>query len=288
MAKRTLGRGLHELLSGHGEMASLIAPTNPVSETPRQLPIDALRPGKYQPRKEMQQETLQELASSIRAQGVLQPLLVRQLGAAQYEIIAGERRWRAAQLAQLEYVPVFVRDISDEMAMAMGLIENIQREDLNPLEQAEALKRLGEEFQLTHEQIATAVGKSRVSVTNLLRLLQLDKRVLALLAKRQLDMGHARALLALQPAQQVMIAQQIITKDLSVRATEALVRQVITPPPTKPPAMQMDPDVMRLQAQLSDKIGALVRIQHSKKGKGKLLIHYHSLDELDGILERIG
>lgn len=280
--KRSLGRGLNELLSRPQPLK-----TNTSNEEQHHLPIAALKPGKYQPRKDMHPEALQELAASIRAQGILQPILVRPLSDNHYEIIAGERRWRAAQLAELDKVPVFVRNISDEMAMAMGLIENIQREDLNPVEQAIALQRLVDEFQLTHEEIAKAVGKSRVSISNFLRLLNLDNRVLTMLEKTQLDMGHARALLSLNPNQQFEIAKQVIAKDLSVRVTEELVRSLLQPAPTKPKPAKPDTDVLRLQSELSDKIGATVKIQHSKKGKGKLVIHYHNLDQLDGILDRI-
>ncbi len=283
--KRSLGRGLNELLSRSNLVN--VANATTAQEEQRQLPINYLKPGKYQPRKDMQNDALQELAESIKAQGILQPILVRPLANNHFEIIAGERRWRAAQMAQLEKVPVFVREISDEMAVAMGLIENIQREDLTAIEQAEALKRLGEEFQLTHEEIAKAVGKSRVSISNLLRLLNLDPRVVAMLEKKQIDMGHARALLTLPPAQQVEIARVIIAKDLSVRSTEELVRKLGTTPSTKKVDFKVDPDIARLQSKLADKMGALVKIQHSKKGKGKIVIHYHSLDELDGILEKM-
>jgi ParB family chromosome partitioning protein len=280
--KRSLGRGLNELLSRTQPIKNS-APT----EEQQHLPVVALKPGKYQPRKDMHPEALQELAASIRAQGILQPILVRPLPDNHYEIIAGERRWRAAQLAELDKVPVFVRNISDEMAMAMGLIENIQREDLNPVEQAVALQRLVDEFQLTHEEIAKAVGKSRVSISNFLRLLNLDPRVITMLEKSQLDMGHARALLSLNSNQQFEIAKQVIAKDLSVRVTEELVRTILQPAPAKPKSTKPDTDVLRLQSELSDKIGATVKIQHSSKGKGKLVIHYHNLDQLDGILERI-
>lgn len=282
--KRSLGRGLNELLSRN---VTTLASSAGVKDEQRQLPIHQLQPGKFQPRKDIQPEALQELADSISAQGILQPILVRSLAKESYEIIAGERRWRAAQLAQLDKVPVFVREISDEMAMAMGLIENIQREDLNPVEQAFGLKRLGEEFQLTHEEIAKAVGKSRVTVSNLLRLLQLDAKVLQMLEKKQLDMGHARALLSLNPSQQIDIARRIAAHDLSVRTTEELVRRLQDTATTKPRAPRLDPDIARLQSEISDKIGAMVKILHGNKGKGRLVIQYHSLDELDGILEKI-
>lgn len=284
--KRSLSRGLNELLS-RSTVRNINAAADLSKDEQRHLPIHHLRPGKYQPRKDIQPESLQELADSIRAQGILQPILVRSLSPDSYEIIAGERRWRAAQLAQLEKVPVFVREISDEMAIAMGLIENIQREDLNPVEQALGLKRLGEEFTLTHEEIAKAVGKSRATVSNLLRLLQLDARVLQMLEKQQLDMGHARALLALTPQQQVDLARRIVSHDLSVRTTEELVRRLQNIGQTTLKVVKLDPDVARLQSELSDKMGTMVKIQHSNKGKGRLVIHYHNLDQLDGILEKI-
>lgn len=283
--KRSLGRGLSELLSS----AHLpLAKPEPLREEPRSLSIELLQPGKYQPRRDMDPEALQELAASIRAQGILQPILVRMLQKDRYEIIAGERRWRAAQLAGLDKVPVFLREISDETAMAMGLIENIQREDLNAMEQALALKRLSDEFKLTHEEVAQAVGKSRVMVSNLLRLLHLEASVKVLLEKGALDMGHARALLALPPMQQVELANTIVAKNLSVRATEELVRKSQSEVTVKKPAQKLSPDVLRLEAELGDKLGAKVAISHQPQGKGKLVIHYHSLDELEGILERIG
>lgn len=280
-SKRSLGRGLSELLS----MSNGATPPTK-SDDARHLPIEFLQPGKYQPRKEMNPQALQELADSIRAQGILQPLLVRAIGPNQYEIIAGERRWRAAQLAGLSEVPVFLRSISDETAMAMGLIENIQREDLNAIEQAVALHRLGEEFQLTHEEIAKAIGKSRATISNLLRLLQLEPRVRELLERGAIDMGHARALLTLEQEQQWQLAQQIVAKVLSVRATENMIRRLQTNT-SKPTVNKISPDVLRLEAELSDKLGAGVKIHHAVKGDGKLLIRYHSLEELDGILARI-
>jgi ParB family chromosome partitioning protein len=215
--KRSLGRGLNELLSAVQLPELKVAAAG---ERPRYLPVDLLQPGKYQPRKKIQAESLQELADSIRAQGILQPLLVRPIDHQRYEIIAGERRWRASQLAMLEQVPVFIRDISNEAAIAMGLIENIQREDLNAIEQAVALKRLGDEFNLTHEDIAAAVGKSRVSISNLLRLLNLEVSVRLMLENGELEMGHARALLSLQNERQLAAAKEVVAKDLSVRDTE--------------------------------------------------------------------
>lgn len=283
--KRTLGRGLSELLSSVQTVPSALSPQG-LSPEPHFLPIDLLQAGKYQPRREFRPEALQELADSISAQGILQPILARAISQNRYEIIAGERRWRAAQLAGLHQVPVFIRDISDEAAMAMSLIENIQREDLNVMEQAVALKRLGDEFNMTHEAIASAVGKSRVTISNLLRLLQLATPVKVMLEKGELEMGHARALLSLDVTQQIQLAQVVVARHLSVREIESLVRQHTTKS-TTPKTPKIDPDILRLQSQLSDKLGAAVTIQHAQTGKGKLVIHYHTLDELEGILAHI-
>ncbi len=285
--KRSLGRGLSELLSST-QQPTLLKPEQ--HQATQYLPIEVLQPGKYQPRREMNQEALQELANSISAQGILQPILVRALQPGHYEIIAGERRWRAAQLVGLDKVPVFLREITDETAMAMGLIENIQREDLNALEQAVALKRLSEEFDLTHEEIAKSVGKSRVSISNLLRLLNLEAAVRTLLEQGALDMGHARALLSLPAAQQIQLAHRVVAQGLSVRATEEWARkwQSVAAGVTKKGGQAaISPDVMRLESELGDKLGAKVSIQHQPKGKGKLVIHYYNLDELEGILQRI-
>jgi ParB family transcriptional regulator, chromosome partitioning protein len=281
--KRSLGRGLSELLSS----VSLPEITPIRHDVPREIAIEYLQPGKYQPRKDMNPEALQELADSIRIQGILQPLLVRPLSKNHYEIIAGERRWRAAQLAQQEKVPVYVREITDEAAIAMGLIENIQREDLNALEQAEALKRLVDEFALTHEEVAKAVGKSRVSITNLLRLLHLSPQVKTLLRTGELEMGHAKAILTLDSALQWQTAQWIVAKSLSVRATEDLVRKLQQAENKPKVVIRRDPDIVKLQSELSDKLGAQVKIRHSAKGKGQLVIHYFSLDELEGVLKHI-
>ena len=284
--RSSLGRGLNELLSA--VQLPELKTASAVGEQPRYLPVELLQPGKYQPRKKIHPEALQELADSIAAQGILQPLLVRPLDNKQYEIIAGERRWRASQLAKLEQVPVFIREISNEAAIAMGLIENIQREDLNAMEQAVALKRLGDEFDLTHEEIARAVGKSRVSISNLLRLLHLESSVRQMLEKGELEMGHARALLALPDQKQIVAAKLVVDKNLSVRATEELVRtwQEDSPKINKK-TNKPNPDVLKLQAQLSDKLGAAVKIQHGARGRGKLVIHYYNLEELEGILEHI-
>jgi ParB family chromosome partitioning protein len=264
------------------------------------LPLTALQRGKYQPRVDMRQEALEELAISIRNQGLIQPIVVRPLpggadsqGGARYEIIAGERRWRAAQIAGLATIPAIIRRVPDEAAIAMALIENIQREDLNPLEEARALERLVSEFQVTHQQAAEAVGRSRAAVTNLLRLLELAPEVSALVEKRQLEMGHARALLGLpNRRQQVQAAQQVAREGLSVRATEALVRRLNQPAATAPKSdsaakQQNDPNVAALQQSLGERLGAKVLIQQDSGGKGRLVISYNSLDELDGILHHI-
>jgi ParB family chromosome partitioning protein len=260
----------------------------------QKLPVDLLQRGKYQPRIDMRQETLQELADSIRAQGLIQPIIVRPLpdtGAGQprrYEIIAGERRWRAAQLAGLHEIPALVRRVGDEAAVAMSLIENIQRENLNPLEEARALGRLISEFHLTHAAAADAVGRSRTAVTNLLRLLELSDEVKTLVEQRNIEMGHARALLGLEnKRQQAEIAAQVASKNLSVRETEALIRRMLTQKTESAAAARVDPNVRKLESELSEKLGAQVRIQQGAAGEGKLVISYHSLEELDGIIEHI-
>lgn len=285
--RRGLGRGLDALL---GEAATGAAGQDDAALT--NLPLDQLESGRYQPRREFDPDALQALASSIRAQGVVQPIVVRPLpGDDQYEIIAGERRWRAAQLAGLSEIPAIVRDIPDEMAVAIALIENIQREDLNPLEEASALKRLTEEFGMTHQAIADAVGRSRVGVSNLLRLLDLSAAVKRHIESGELEMGHARALLTLDEATQGELAAQVVSRGLSVRQTEALVRQ--HQKRAEKPAAEAesdaadDPDVRRLEQDLAERLGAQVQIDHGKKGKGRLVIRYHSLDELDGILAHI-
>lgn len=289
--KRGLGKGLDFLLSTVKPLESTeqtLAQANhpPTDGDLRNMPIEILQRGKYQPRRDIQPEALQELADSIRAQGILQPLVVRPIGGGQYEIIAGERRWRAAQLASLTEVPVIIRDVPDEAAMAIALIENIQREDLNPLEEAIAIQRLLEEFQLTHQQIAQAVGKSRTTVTNMLRLTQLHMDVQHMLERGDIEAGHAKVLLGLENSLQVHAARIVVAKELSVRETEQLVKRLQTsssPTPKKDPG----PDIRHLQQKLSDQLGASVQIQHGNKGKGKLVIQYNSLDELEGILEHI-
>lgn len=281
LKKRGLGRGLNALLGD-----AVLQDTQSGSEL-QSLPVEFLQRGKYQPRKDINPERLQELADSIKAQGIVQPIVVRRLAAEKYEIIAGERRWRAAQLAGLAEVPTLLRDIDERSALAIALIENIQREDLNPLEEAEALKRLLEEFGLTHQQVAEAVGRSRASVTNLLRLLELQPEVKQLLVSGQLEMGHARALLGLSGAKQVAAAHKIASLDLTVRAAEQLVKDLQAE--KKPPETQQpDPDTVRLQNHLTERLGARVVITHKSAGHGKLIISYSSLDELDGVLKRIG
>ncbi len=300
--KPTLGRGLADLLGtsrphtaapSPAANAPAPAPPGPPGEELAKLPLDLLQRGKYQPRVDMRPETLQELADSIKAQGVVQPIVVRPIEGAgpsqHYEIIAGERRWRAAQIAGLSEIPAVIRRIPDEAAIAVALIENIQRENLNPLEEARALERLIHEFALSHQQAADAVGRSRAGVSNLLRLLELAPEVAERVEKRELEMGHARALLALSNRkQQVETAIIVIKKSLSVRETEALVRRLQQSPAGKTDAAASgDPNVNRLEQELAEKLGAQVAIQHSSGGKGRLVVSYNSLDELDGILAHI-
>jgi len=294
--KRGLGRGLDALLSGSNSAEQTAedaaegtqAGVSKENEL-RKLPIDLLQPGKYQPRSDMHNESLQDLANSIRAQGMLQPIVVRELdGSGRFEIIAGERRWRAAQLAELHEVPAVVRDVPDEAAIAMALIENIQRENLNPVEEARALQRLIEEFEMTHQQAADAIGRSRAAVTNLLRLLSLEADVRKLLENGDLEMGHARAILTLEGEMQSKVARDIAAKGLSVREAEQLVRKIrneVGKPAAK--SKDVDPNIIRLQDDISEKLGAKVIFQHATNGKGKVIVHYNSLDELDGILAHI-
>lgn len=292
--KRGLGRGLDALL-GSGVAPPAEAGSSPVEAGGskdgdlRNLPVDLIQRGKYQPRRDIQPEALEELAASIRAQGVMQPIVVRPVGADKFEIIAGERRWRATQLAGLDTIPAVIKQVPDEAAIAMALIENIQREDLNPMEEALALSRLQHEFELTHQQVAEAVGKSRTGVTNLLRLMSLREDVQRMLEHGDLEMGHARALLGLPQEQQTQAANSVISRGLSVRQTEALVRRTLAEleNPSSKGHQAMDPDIKRLQDQLSEKVGAPVVIQHSAKGKGKLVFSYSNLNELDGILNHI-
>ncbi len=277
--KRGLGRGLSELL---GDVST---PAPEKTHDAQSLPIEFLQRGKYQPRKDMDPEKLRELSDSIAAQGIIQPIIVRKIDGEKYEIIAGERRWRAAQLAELRDVPVLIKDLDDRSVMAIALIENIQREDLNALEEAEALHRLQDEFELTHQQIATAVGKSRTTITNLLRLLELAGEVKGMLGKGLLEMGHARALLGLDEAKQVEIANKAVKQGLTVRAVEKLVREQHEEKPVT--VKKIDPDTFRLQQELSERTGAKVEINHQESGKGKLIFTYTSLEELEGIIKKI-
>lgn len=281
--KRGLGRGLDALL---GQPNSTGKDTEAQEQQLKDLPVDLIQRGKYQPRRDMDPQALEELANSIRVQGVMQPIVVRPIADGRFEIIAGERRWRATQQAGLNSIPAVIRDVPDEAAIAMALIENIQREDLNPIEEGIALQRLQQEFQLTQQQVADAVGKSRVSITNLLRLMSLPEDVKLLLERGDLEMGHARALLGLPAEQQTQAARQVVAKGLTVRQTEALVRQWLNPR-REPGDTRVNPDIERLEQDLAERIGAAVSIQHGAKGKGKLVISYSSLDELDGVLMHI-
>jgi len=285
--KRGLGRGLDALLGGASvKVLQEQAAATPVSEL-QSLPVDIIQRGKYQPRRHMDPTALEELANSIRVQGLMQPIVVRAIGEGRYEIIAGERRWRASQQAGLDRIPALVRDVPDQVAIALALIENIQRQNLNPLEEAMALQRLQDEFELTQAQVAEAVGKSRSGVTNLLRLLALAEDAKDLLARGELEMGHARALLGLPKTRQAEGARHVVARGLTVRQTEALVRQWLSgaEPVEKAPAV--DPDISRLEQRLAERLGANVQIRHGEKGKGQLVIRYTSLDELQGVLAHI-
>jgi ParB family chromosome partitioning protein len=311
LKKTGLGRGLEALLGqssrAHIAAVAVVEPPPPAPAAADELariPLDLLQRGRYQPRIDMRPESLQDLADSIKAQGVVQPIVVRPLdgpglssagiprASQRYEIIAGERRWRAAQMAGLADIPAIVRSVPDEAAVAMSLIENIQREDLNPLEEARALDRLINEFEMTHQAAAEAVGRSRVAVSNLLRLLELSDEVKSLVERRELEMGHARALLGLDlPRQQSEVGALVAKKGLSVRETEALVRRMLQhAQEAKPGAApeRADPNIRKLESDLTDKLGAKVAIRHGASGKGKLVVSYNSLDELEGILERFG
>lgn len=285
--KRGLSRGLDALLGDVSITKTEAQPSPPPSHALQSLPIEFLQRGKYQPRKDINPEKLQELADSIKAQGVIQPVVVRQLESEKYEIVAGERRWRAAQLAGLHEVPVVIKEVDDRTAMAVALIENIQREDLNPLEEAEALARLLDEFGMTHQQIADAVGKSRATVTNLLRLLDLHPEVKKLLLNRHIEMGHARALLGLEGQKQVAAAYKIDKEGLTVRAAERLVKELQSPAVKAEKVKIIDRDTLRLQEDLTARLGARVSIDHKKNGAGKVIITYSSLEELDGIIGQI-
>jgi len=296
--KRGLSKGLDALLGSAMPPREEVSLEDNGTEAPlpsgpgrdgelRRLPVELLQRGRYQPRRDMSPEALEELAESIKAQGVMQPIVVRPISDTRYEIIAGERRWRAAQMAGLDTIPAVIREVTDEAAIAMALIENIQREDLNPMEEAFALARLKDEFELTHQQVADAVGKSRAMVTNLLRLISLEEEVKKLLEHGDLEMGHARALLALTSDNQIAAARTVVAKGLSVRQTEALVRDYEKERPAVKEVVREDPNVRQLLSDLSDRLGAPVQLRQEKGGKGKLVISYNSLDELDGILGHI-
>ncbi len=289
--KRGLGRGLDALLGSSGTPRPTAKKEESADELDgelRSLPIDLLQRGRYQPRTGMNGDALEELANSIRSQGVVQPIVVRELETpGRYEIIAGERRWRAAQLAGLHEIPAIIRQVPDQAAIAMALIENIQREELNPMEEAQALQRLIDEFSLTHQEAAEAVGRSRAAVSNLLRLLSLNEDVKRLLENGDIEMGHARALLALSGEQQSEAARLVESKRLSVRETERLVRRMVAGSRKQTAPNSPDPDVRRLQEELAEKLGAPVKVQHTGRGKGRLTIHYNSLEELEGILAHI-
>jgi|TARA_X000001036_G_scaffold73216_1_gene64763 ParB family chromosome partitioning protein len=290
--RKKLGKGLSALLSsGSASSMSNLLSERAVDrgsvlgeeERLRNIPIDLIQRGKYQPRVEMNEAALEDLAASIKAQGVMQPIVIRSIAAQKYEIIAGERRWRASQMAGLSSIPAVVKQVSDEAAIAMSLIENIQRENLNPIEEAMALKRLQDEFELTQQEVASAVGKSRATVTNLMRLIGLHIDVQKMLQVGKLEMGHARALLTLSETKQVEFAKLVANKGLSVRQTESLVRNVNTGSELDR-KKSIDPNIKKLEEDLGEKLGAKVIIQHTEKGKGRLVINYNSLDELDGIL----
>lgn len=298
--RKGLGRGLDALLGGQnraspsvdGEVSAVSATMPVVNPGPRDgqmvdVPVEYLQRGKYQPRRDMHDEALQELAESIKAQGVMQPIVIRPIEVDRYEIIAGERRWRACQLAGLEKIPAIIRDVPDETAIAMALIENIQREDLNVVEEAVALKRLQDEFTLTHQEVADAVGKSRTAVSNILRLLNLCAEVRTMLERGDLEMGHARCLLSLAEDQQRLLARQIVAKGLSVRQAEALVRSAQEVQKAQKSPARASADIEKLQEGLSEHIGVPVQVQHGAKGAGKLVLKYSSLDELDGILNHL-
>ena len=283
-----LGRGLDALLGGSSDFTELTDLANS-SGTLLSLPLAQLQAGKYQPRSRMDEGALDELAASIKAQGVMQPILVRSIGSDQYEIIAGERRYRAAQIAELEQVPVLVKDVDDQAAAAMALIENIQREDLNPLEEAQGIQRLIHDFHFTHEQAAQAVGRSRSAVSNLLRLINLAQPVQTMLMAGDIDMGHARALLAVDAALQITLANQIVAKRMSVREAEKLVNQTTAEQSLQntPRAKEKSRDIASLEEELSDVLATQVTFKHSSKGSGKMIINYASLDALDGVLARL-
>lgn len=286
--KSPLGRNLSSMLS-KSTLQHAVENADSMSsgqDALRDLPLEIITPGPYQPRSVFDKNRLEELAESIRHQGVIQPVVVRAIGENEYQLIAGERRWRAAQMAGMEKIPAIIREVPDEIAIAMALVENIQRENLNPIEEATALKRLVLEFQMTHQQAGDAVGRSRSAVSNLLRLLELSEEVRELVDARHLEMGHARALLSLDASMQARAAREVVAKDLSVRETESLVRRLKNPPVRNQPVL--DPDIKRLQDQVAVKLCAKVKLSHGAKGKGKMTISYNSSDELEGILEQMG
>jgi ParB family chromosome partitioning protein len=293
--KTGLKRGLDALLAGKANLntrqnqtaGSGSSDDSNTSPELQNIPVEFIQPGKYQPRKDMSDQALEELADSIRVQGVIQPVVIRPLGKDSYEIIAGERRWRAAQKAGLSNIPVIIKDVPDEAAIAMSLIENIQREDLNAIDEAMALQRLMQEFELTQQQVAEAIGKSRTTVTNLLRLLSLNEETRTMLERGDIEMGHARAMLALAGEQQNAAARQVAEKGLSVREAEKLVRKLLNPEPPRVKDKKSR-DVKNLETRLSEQIGSAVQIEYNKKGKGRLVIQYSSLDELDGIIGKMG
>ncbi len=284
--KRGLGRGLDALLASASVSSLQEQASNATENELQQLELDAIQPGKYQPRKDMDPTALEELALSIKAQGLLQPIVVRPIANNKHEIIAGERRWRAARQAGMTQIPALVRNIEDEAAVALALIENIQREDLNPIEEATALQQLQQEFELTQQQIADAVGKSRATVANLLRLINLPEEVKTLLAHGDIEMGHARALLALPQQQQALAARHVAALNMTVRQTESYVRNLLNPQSAKT-EKPVDPDISRLENKLAEKLGAAVKIKHGNKGKGQLIIRYSNLEELQGVLAHI-
>ena len=289
--RKGLGRGLDALLGGSlDESAGQRTPSTDKSEDGelKTLPVEFLQRGKYQPRRDMHPEALQELADSIRTQGIMQPIVVRPLGEGRYEIIAGERRWRAAQIAELDAVPALIKDVPDEAAIAMSLIENIQREDLNPIEEAAALERLQKEFQLTQQQVAESVGKSRAAVANLIRLLALEKDVRIMLERGDIEMGHARALLSLSGLRQVDAARTVAGKGLTVRQTEALVKRYQNDAVAAREPTRQNPDVRRLEQEVGEKVGLPVTLRYGSDGKGKITFAYSKLEELDGLLQKLG
>lgn len=287
--KRGLGRGLDALIAGHSP-SEVLSEEKQRGDLLKSLPVDLIQRGRYQPRIDMNSERLQELADSIKAQGVVQPIVVRPIDGGRYEIIAGERRWRASQQAGLHEIPAVVREVPDQVAMCLALIENIQRENLNPIEEARALERLLHEFEMTHEGVADAVGRSRAAVSNLMRLLELRPEVREMLETGDLEMGHARALLGIGKSRQLEAARKVVSRGLSVRATEQLVRQLNSNDKSatrKAGGRQRDPNITSLEQNLAERLGARVEIKPGQRGRGSVVIHYSSLDELDGILQHI-